>query len=95
MFRSNAEKASEPALVSAAAFPSAGDFKEVRKLFLSAPFGRPLSVFGRGASQVDDMVLEYLLFRGFTRSFRAVVADCQGDRLRAFEVPHTGTHALK
>lgn len=32
------------------------------------------------------MVLEYLLFRGFTRSFRAVVADCQGDRLRAFEV---------
>jgi len=36
--------------------------------------------------QMDDMVLEYLLFRGFTRSFRAVVADSQGDRLRAFEV---------
>jgi len=35
--------------------------------------------------EVDEMLLEYLLFRGFTRSFRAVAADCRSDRIRSFE----------
>jgi hypothetical protein len=34
---------------------------------------------------VDETVLEYLLYRGFTRSFRTVAADCQSDRTRAFD----------
>jgi len=34
---------------------------------------------------VDDCVLEYLLFRGFTRSFRAVAADCKADKIRSFD----------
>eukprot|EP00614_Pseudopedinella_elastica_P003549 CAMPEP_0172600194 /NCGR_PEP_ID=MMETSP1068-20121228/20339_1 /TAXON_ID=35684 /ORGANISM="Pseudopedinella elastica, Strain CCMP716" /LENGTH=408 /DNA_ID=CAMNT_0013400741 /DNA_START=113 /DNA_END=1339 /DNA_ORIENTATION=+ len=36
-------------------------------------------------NEVDDTVLEYLLFRGFTRSFRSVAADSRSDRTRGFD----------
>ena len=35
---------------------------------------------------VDDMVLEYFVHRGFTRSFRALATDQQHDRTRSFDV---------
>jgi hypothetical protein len=34
---------------------------------------------------MDERVLEYLLYRGFIHSFRAVWTDCKVDRARAFE----------
>jgi hypothetical protein len=35
---------------------------------------------------VDELVLEYLLFRGFTRSFQALAAERKRDRAKGFDV---------
>ena len=35
---------------------------------------------------VDDMVMEYLLFRGFTKTFRSFSAERQHDRVKCFDV---------
>jgi hypothetical protein len=35
---------------------------------------------------IDDVVQEYLIYRGFTRTFRALVSDCKNDKIQAYEV---------
>lgn len=37
-------------------------------------------------STIDDSVQEYLIYRGFTRTFRALATDCKDDKLHAYEV---------
>jgi len=45
----------------------------------SAPTGEQLL-------EIDGAVLDYLLYRGFTKTFRTMAADSAEDRLRNFDV---------
>ena len=47
-----------------------------------------------GIPEADEVVAEYLLFRGFTRTLRAFNADKKGDRTRRFQV-HTLSPLVK
>jgi len=69
------------------AFPTVDDFNEVNPAEIKPKHACILNDTSAITclDKVDEMVLEYLLFRGFTRSFRAVAADCKADRIRCFE----------
>lgn len=52
----------------------------------STPSSSTMAPTAEQLMEIDGAVLDYLLYRGFTRSFRTLAADTANDRLKNFDV---------